>query len=294
MFYKIPEFEYIRVSKIEDALKILKEFEDAKIIAGGTDLIIDMKIGRQRPKRLVDISRLSEIRYIRMSPSSIKIGAGTTLQEIYENFVIKEKALALSEAAGEMASWQIRNVATLGGNLCNASPAADTAPPLLVMDAKLKLLSLDGEREIPIEEFFLGPRKTALRRDELLYEIEIPIRSGRTSAYMKLGRRDAFTLSIVSVAVSIITIDEKIEDVKIALNAVAPTPVRAKSAEDFLIGKRVNESNIHQAAELVDKDIKPISDVRASAEYRRKVAKVLTRDALLKAIERQKARGEGA
>ncbi len=286
MFYRIPKFNYYRVESLDEALDLISRLDDFKVLAGGTDLIIDLKVRRYTVKNVVDISRIKELSYIADDGDKIRIGALTKLQAIAESPVVKEKAPVLAEAVREMASWQVRNIATIGGNLCNASPAADTAPPLLVLNASLKLVSREGEREIPITEFFLGPRKTALKSNELLKEIVIPYEPGCGSSFIKLGRRNSFTLSVVAVATLVKVEENKFKDVRIALNSVAPIPVRAREAEKYLKGKEVSLSNIVGAAKLVLHDISPISDVRASAEYRKEMSIVLTKDSLIKSLSR--------
>lgn len=279
MYYRLPQFEYSRPNNLQQAIEIMRE-GDWKPLAGGTDLLIDMKIGRQSPKKIIDISRLKELRYVRMDGQKVVIGGGSRLQELLENVIIKEKIPLLSSALYEMASWQVRNVATLAGNLCNASPAADSAPPLLVHGAKVKLASYSGSRTLPLSEFFQGPRKTLLSSNELLEEIEVPILEGYHYWYYKLGRRNAFTLSVVSMAVAVKIEDGIFSDVRIALGSVAPKPVRALNVERELIGKEAKADEVARAVELVSEDIAPISDVRASAEYRRKVTKILLKDSL--------------
>jgi carbon-monoxide dehydrogenase medium subunit len=234
----------------------------------------------------VDISWLKDLDYIVDEGEQIRIGALTRLQTILESKVIKEKVSVLADAIEVMASWQVRNVATIGGNLCNASPAADTAPPLLVLDAKLKLLSKEGVRVISIGDFFIGPGRTILKPNELLTEILIPYSDeGVASAFIKIART-AMDLAKVNVAASLKTENEVITDVKIALGSVAPTPIRAFEAEKSLIGKEYNEENVRIAAEIASKEIKPITDIRSTAEYRREVTKVIVRDVLMKAYER--------
>ncbi|MEM0475133.1 MAG: xanthine dehydrogenase family protein subunit M [Zestosphaera sp.] len=288
MFYKIPEIEYVRVSELDEALRLLSRKEDVKVLAGGTDLVVDLKIGRYKPKTIVDISGIRSLRYIVDEGDKVRIGALTRMQDIVESPVIREKLPVLAEAASMLGSWQIRNMATVGGNLCNASPAADSAPPLLVHEAKIKLTSIEGTREIPITEFFTGPRKTVMYKTELLHEIVVPYDAdfARSYSYVKVGRRNSFTLSVVAIAAVLKIRNKRIEDVRIALNAVAPTPVRARSVESFLKGKEVRSDVIEEASELVLNDISPISDVRASAEYRKHISRVLVKDALLKALER--------
>ncbi len=286
MFYKLPDFNYYRPKTLKEALILVSELNDFKILAGGTDLIIDMRIKRYVPRNIIDISSINELKYIVDEGDRVRIGALTTLQELLESRIIKDKLLLLAEAIESMASWQIRNLATIGGNLCNASPAADTAPPLLVYEAKVKVRSLKGEREIPISKFFLGPRKTALEKNEILTEIVVPYVKNVGTAFMKLGRRKAFTLSVVSVATLVSVNGDSFAEARIALGAVAPTPIRAYTVESYLKGKKVGLDVISEGAKLVLKDISPISDVRASAEYRKDMSVVLTRDALVKSLER--------
>jgi carbon-monoxide dehydrogenase medium subunit len=293
VFYKLPEIEYVRVSELDEALRLLSRKEDVKVLAGGTDLVVDMKIGRYRPKIVIDISGIKDLRYIVDEGDKVRIGALTRMQDIVESPVIREKLPVLAEAVSMLGSWQIRNMATVGGNLCNASPAADSAPPLLVHEARIKLASIEGTREIPITEFFVGPRKTAMYKTELLQEVIVPYDAdfAKSYSYVKLGRRNAFTLSVVAVATVLKVRDGVFEDVRIALNAVAPTPVRARSVESFLKGREVGSEAIEKASELVLNDISPISDVRASAEYRKHASKVLVKDTLLKALEKAGLKG---
>ncbi len=284
MYYRLPSFNYYKPKSLREALHTISELDDYKILAGGTDLINDMRIKRYLPKNIVDISAISELKYIIDEGSRVRIGALTTLQEIAESDVVRKKLPLLAETVENMASWQIRNIATIGGNLCNASPAADSPLPLLVYEATLVLVSKDGKREVPIEKFFLGPRKTVLRKGEILYEIVVPCYDGVGTSFIKLGRRNAFTLSVVGVATMVKVSNGVFEDVRIALNSVAPTPIRAHSVEEFLKGKKVSIDVINEGAKHVRKDISPISDVRASAEYRADMAVVITRDSLIKSL----------
>ena len=286
MFYRLPQFKYYRPQVLDEALKLLNELDEAKVIAGGTDLLIDMRIGRYRPKNIIDINDLNELKYIVDDGDWIRIGALTRLQELIDSEIVREKLPILYEAVYHMASWQIRNMATIGGNLCNASPAADTAPPLMVLEAKLRVISIEGERTIDVREFFSGPRKTVLKRNELLKEIMVPVYKDYGYSYMKLGRRNSFTLSIVSVASLLKVEDNVFSDVRIALNSIAPTPIRAFSVEKYLVGRKVTIDSIKAASKLVVKDISPVTDIRATAEYRRDMAIVLTYDALKVALKR--------
>ncbi len=285
MFYILPRYKYYRPTDLGEALELINELENARVLAGGTDLLIDMRIGRYRPEHVIDISGLNELKYIRSDDRYVYIGSLTTLNTILRTDIIKKKAPLLYHAVYNMASWQIRVRATIGGNLCNASPAADTAPPLLVYDAELVLTSVDGDRIVSIHEFFKGPRKTVLKKNELLREIRIPIESNYGYAYRKLGRRNAFTLSVVSVATMVKISDDVYKDVRIALNSIAPTPVRARNVEKYLIGKRIYEQYINEASRLVVNDISPITDIRSTAEYRRKASIILVYDTLLESTK---------
>ncbi len=293
MFYRLPEFNYYKTSTLREALELIDRLDDFKVIAGGTDLVMDLRIGRYKPRNIIDISEVKELNYIVDEGDHIRIGALTRLQEIMESPIVKAKTPVLAEAIHQMASWQIRNIATIGGNLCNASPAADTAPPLMILEAKLKLISRNDERIVPITEFFLGPRKTVLRKNELLAEIIVPYEKDAGTSMIKLGRRTAFTLSIVAVATLVRVENGKFKDVRVALNSVAPKPIRARSVEEALKGKEVSLEVVEEASKLVVNDISPISDVRASAEYRKEMSIILTRDSLLKSLERIGYRIEG-
>ncbi len=283
----IPPYRYLRPKNLQEAVEQLGRYgEEAKILAGGTDLIPMIRDCLITPKTMIDISFLDELRYIREEGDMIKIGALTTHSEILKSPLINGKTGVLAKAEKVLGATQIRNRGTIGGNLCNASPAADTAPPLMVLNAKLKAISVEGERIIPIEEFFTGPRKNALKPNEILVEVQVspePEKSG--SSFIKLGRRRALTLSVVSTAALIVMDGVKCRDARIALGAVAPTPVRAKETEKLLINKELNGEVISSAAEKVVEEINPITDIRGSAEYRKEMSKVLTKRCLLEALE---------
>ncbi len=287
MYYLLPDFRFVKPETLREAFREL-ETEGAAPIAGGTDLVIDMKVGRRKPDKLVYIAHLPELNGIRDAGDSIIIGAVTKLQSIVDSELLRKHAPVLPEAVNEMASWQIRNIATIGGNLGNASPAADTAPPLYVLDAKVVIRGPGTERVMPVREFFVGPKKNALRKGELIQAIIVPKVAGEGvgMSYIKIGRRQAFTLSIVSVATLVKVEGNEIVDARVALNAVAPTPVRAPHVEEALKGSKATAEAVMKAAEEVLKDISPISDVRASKEYRRLLSVALTRESLLTSLRR--------
>jgi len=278
----LPRFEYFAPSTLGDVVKLLKEHGDgARLLAGGTDLLQNMKKRITSPSAIVDLNKVLELAFIEMRGNELRIGATMRLNEIKEAHVVQEKASVFAEAIGFLACHPIRNRATIGGNLCNASPAADTAPPLLALDASVKLQGPDGEKLVLLSEFFTGPGKTVRRPDEVLREVIIPCREGR-SAFLKLGRRKGFTLSIASVAAFGAITDGKFDEVRVALGAVAPTPIRSQKVEEALKGKEISEELIEKTAELVKEEVNPITDIRASAAYRREMACVLTKRALIK------------
>jgi len=287
--YTIPEdIEFIIPGDLKETLVLMSKLSDVKVLAGGTDLVVDLKTGRFKPKYVIYIGGLRELEYIRDIDGALHIGALTTIQEILDSKIIAEKTPLLRAAAEKFAYWQIRNIATIGGNLCNASPAADTAPPLLVYDAIIKAESVRGSRLIPIREFFKGPRQTALEQDELVTEIIIPYKGLENSShsYFKIGRRRGHDISLIAIACAVRVERGIISDVRLALNSVAPIPIRALSVEKALIGKKPSIEIIDESSKLVVHDISPIDDVRAPAEYRQYMAKLLTREALLEVLKK--------
>lgn len=278
----LPRFEYFSPSSLSEALKLMKDYQGkARLLAGGTDLVIKMKKRAVIPEAVIDLNKIAALSFIKFAGGSLHIGALTRLTEIKDSPVVKEKAPALVEAISVMASTQIRNRATLAGNLCNASPAADTAPALLVLDASVKLQSADGDRIVPLAQFFMGPEQTVRKPGEIMTEIIVPEPKG-SSTFIKLGRRKAFTLSVAAVAAYAQVSKGKFTEVRVAMGAVAPTPLRAEKVEKALKGKEVSEENIAKASALVKIDCCPITDVRASAEYRTEVSAVLAKRALRK------------
>ena len=287
----LPACEYHRPKRLREALEILGGFKQkCRIVAGGTDLLPGLRQGKMtlfEPVHVVDISSIPGLKGIARKGEWIQIGAATSLTEVTQSPVVRESLPMLVESAGQVGSLQIRNQGTLGGNLCNASPAADTAISLLALDARVCLRSLDRERIVCLDEFFVSPGKTVLKPGEILTKIQVPVsRSTQSSRFVKLGRRNAFTLSIISVATVMRAEDGTFQYVRISLGAVAPTPVRAKKAEEFLIGKRVDESVIDEGARIAAGEVSPISDVRASAGYRIDMAHVLTKRALLACLKK--------
>jgi CO/xanthine dehydrogenase FAD-binding subunit len=289
MMYTIPrDVEIVVARNLREAIEYMSKLKDARVMAGGTDLIVDLKMGRFKPKYVVYIGGLQELKYIHDDGTSLRIGALTTIQEILDSRIVVTKTPLLKAVAEKFAYWQIRNAATIGGNICNASPAADMALPLLVHSALVKVESLEGSRLVNIRDFFKGPRQSELKTGEIVTEIIVPHgdMNGYSYAYFKAGRRLGHDLSLVAVACAVKTGGGVILDARIALNSVAPTPIRAVTVERTLIGKRASPEVIEEVSKLIVHDISPISDVRAPAEYRLHMAKLLTREALLEALGR--------
>ncbi|MGD0917770.1 MAG: xanthine dehydrogenase family protein subunit M [Thermodesulfobacteriota bacterium] len=276
----LPRFEYFLPSSLDDVLMLLKEHgNEARLLAGGTDLIVKMKKCIISPGIIVDLNRVPELSFIELRGDNLHIGAATRLNDIKESEIVREKAPMFAKAIGFLACHVIRNRATIGGNLCSASPAADTAPPLLVLGASVSLQGPERVRAVALSEFFISPGQTILRSDELMSEVIVPCREGR-STFLKFGRRKGFTLSIASVAAFSMVTDGRFEEVKLAMGAVAPTPIRSRRIEEMLKGKQANKNIIEEAAQLAKKVVSPISDVRASASYRREMVYLLTKRVL--------------
>ncbi|MGC8558671.1 MAG: FAD binding domain-containing protein [Nitrososphaeria archaeon] len=276
----MPAFEYIRPASIKETVELLSE-ESTFPIAGGTDLVILINNGKIIPKKVVDITRLG-LSYIREENGEIIIGSNITFQQIAESEKLRRYA-CLVESAKSIGTWQIRNLATIGGNLANASPAADSVPPLLTLDSKVVIVGKDGEREINMEDFFYGPRKTDLKKGELIKEIRFMINKKLQSGWERIGRRSQNTLSVVSVAVSGIVENRKFYNARIALGAASPYPILALRAMQSIEGKELTDEIIEAVAFEASKESKPISDVRGSAEYRRIAITALTKR-LLKSL----------
>lgn len=281
------EFEYFEPGNLKETLELLSRFgEKARLIAGGTDLLVKMKRELLHPEVLISLSRVSELRFIKDGNDSIRIGAGTTLSELEHNPEIGESLSALFEAVRSMGAPAIRNMGTIGGNLGNASPAADTAPPLLAFGAQLRLASLRGERVVPVEDFFLSPGKTILSPDELILEIIIPrpsLNSG--SAFLKLGRV-SYDMAKISVAVFLEREGERCRTCRVAFGSVAPTPVRAPSVEKLLEEEILSKETIERACANPPEEINPIDDVRSTREYRLAVSPVILEETLKAAWKR--------
>ncbi len=282
-YRRLPEFNYLKPKSIQEALALLNEYKgSAKIYAGGTDIIPKLKRREiKTPRYLIDIKGIQRLNYIKNEEDMLRIGALATIDAVEGSPVIRQDYNVLYQAARSMASVQIRNRGTIAGNICNAVPSADSAPALLVLDARVKLLSLQAKRVIGMEKLFAGPNRTNMTAKEMLEEIQIPRPDTHSKGiYIKLSPRHSMDLAVVGVAVLINYDGDSVQNIRIALGAVSPTPMRAKKAEAYLLGKKLDDSSIDSAAQIAAAEARPISDQRASAEYRRDMITVLTRRAI--------------
>lgn len=287
------EFEFLQPESLSEALFQLSDANgEIAVLAGGTDLLLRLRAGDQRPGCLMSLQRLGELQGIEYDAhSGLRVGALVTLRQLVRSPLVQRYYPCLAEAAGRMASEQVRSLATVGGNLCNAAPSADLAPPLLALEARACITRVDGAEWLPLEDFFLGPGHTVLQKHELLKEIRIPPPEG-TAAYLRHTPRAFMDIAVVGVAARVWMQAGSVSGARIALGAVAPTPLRAKRAEAELIGGELTDEQIGRAAALAEEACSPIDDVRGSAWYRRRMVRVLTRRILeqLRHVLAQEAR----
>lgn len=273
-------YDYHRSVSLAEAFA-LSARDGSALIAGGTDLLVALrKKKRAAPARLVSIRSLPELAAIEAGPGLLRIGACAPLAGILAQPVVRERLPALALALAVIGSRQIRNVATLGGNLCNASPGADSAPPLLVYDATVVLAGIDGPRELPLSEFFLGPGRTALRPGEIMTAVCVPLPASAARSVFLRRSRVAMDLATASLAASYELHGGLLKGVRLAAGAVAPTPLRLRTTESFLEGKAVNDETLARAVEIARGEIKPIDDLRGSAWYRSELIGVFLARAL--------------
>ena len=282
----IAPFDYVRPNNLDELCEALSQYgAKAKLLAGGTDLTIALKQRLIHPEVLIDMNRVrKELTGIDVSRSNLIVGAMTTYTELETNPAVIRYARALSEAASQVGTYQIRNLGTIGANLANGSPAADTAPPLIALGAKVHLRNKNGTREMPVEEFITGVKQTAIRPDEVITSVEIPLNERLSSYWMRSAKRNENVISVVSVAVASRVQSNRFEESRIALGAVAPTPILAKKSSAELSGSSINTATIETASKLAAEESKPISDVRASADYRRHLVYVLTKRTINKIV----------
>jgi len=281
------EFEYLAPKTLDEALSLLDNYKDksVRILAGGTDLLVKMKISDLKTDYLINIKNIPELNFIDTA-DGLKIGAAVSLSRIERIGKVKERYPALYEGIKSMAAIAVRNMGTIAGNICNASPAADTVPPLIAYGAEVKLVSKRGERTVLVEDFITGVGKTVIEADEIISQVNIPeINKNSGSAFSKKSRVKA-DIAKINLAVYLEKESNICKDCKIVLGSVAVKAIRVKEAEGLLKGQTVNASLIDEAAEKASEEIKPIDDIRSSVEYRTDVARVMVEDTIKVAWER--------
>ena len=281
-------YSYHRPSTLAEAIAMKADLAGARYVAGGTDLIVRIKSGVERPPALISLRSIPELTAVQSRSGGLRIGAGALLGDLLDHPEMGARHPALREAIAAMGSVQIRNSATLGGNLCNASPAADAAPPLLVYEAEVEVLGSDGAvGRLPIDRLFVGPGRTALQADAVLTAITLPTPDPELRSLFMRKQRVHMDLAITSLAVAL-RIDGAGEcrDVRVAAGAVAPVPLRLRAAEGVLEGRRPTEDLLAKAADAAMDEVAPISDVRAQAGYRRRIVGVFVRRAVAQLTDR--------
>lgn len=288
---------YETPKSIAEAVKLLAAHgEKARPLSGGTDLIIQLRAGTRRPEYVVDVKQIPEMRRISFSlQHGLHLGAAVPCIEVFENADMRRYYPGLTEAAHLIGSLQIQSRASVGGNLCNGSPAADTTPALIALGAKARIAGANGERLVPVEDFCTAPGRTVLQPGELLIDIQVDAPEQHSSdAYQRFIPRNEMDIAVVGVgaAVTLDLADDRVVDARIALGAVGPTAIFAADASKALEGKKLDAAAIENAARLAIAASSPIDDMRGTAEYRRHVVGVLTRRVLAKAAERARQSGQ--
>jgi carbon-monoxide dehydrogenase medium subunit len=277
------EFDYFAPKTLEEALDLYGQFGDgARLYAGGTELVNQMRAGIVKPRQLIDLKQIPGLDTIHLTPTGLKLGALTKIHDIEFSEVIQKAFPAISHAAGSLGSVQVRNKATIGGNICRCSPSADNIPPLLALDATLKIVEKGCEKTVHLPEFLLGPGKTILKPGQIMTEIFVPnLPAYSACTYLKLSPRKQMDLAIAGVAV-MLTTDKtmtKCVNVRIGMGAVGPVPMRAPKTEAILNGNQISDELIAKAADEASTECKPMNDVRATEWYRRKMVAVLVKRA---------------
>jgi CO/xanthine dehydrogenase FAD-binding subunit len=280
---------YDAPSTLDQALGIMKQHgENARAFCGGTDIIIQLRAGVRRTEHLVDIKNIKELRTLSFdAKKGLRLGAAVPCIEVFESELMHRHYPGLTEAAHLIGSLQIQNRASVGGNLCNGSPAADTTPALIALNARARIVGPKGDREVPVEEFVVSPGRTVLQPGEILVELLIPPPAAHSSdAYLRFIPRNEMDIAVVGVGTSITLDGEVVKAARIALGAVGPTPIFATKASESLIGKTLDKAAIEAAAQLAIEAATPIDDMRGTAEFRKHVTGVLTRRTIQIAAER--------
>ncbi|MCF6265688.1 MAG: xanthine dehydrogenase FAD-binding subunit XdhB [Desulfuromusa sp.] len=280
--------KYSKVKSVSEAVSLLEKNPRARLIAGGTDVLIRLREGEEDYTELIDIHDLAELMDIQKRENGdISMGAGVTFSQVMENAIIKESIPVIAQAAGTIGGPQVRNVATIGGNICNGAISADSAAALFVLDAVLEIERVNGARELPVREFYLGPGRVALEHGDVLKAIIVKQENyaGYGANYYKYAMRNAMDIATIGCAATCKLDGEVIEELKIAFTVAAPKPMRAQTAEDGARGKRVTDENIEKIAALVMEDLNPRDSWRASKNFRLQVIRILAKRVITAAIE---------
>ena len=281
-------FELALPESLDDCLRLLAQRgPETKLLAGGTDLLPQMKNGVVIPKRVIDLSGVARVKILECDAKGLRIGSAVPARQVEQDTRVRDTYTAVAESAALLGSVQVRNLASVGGNICNAAPSADMAPPLIAMEAQAVIAGPKGERRVPLSDFFTGVRKTVVGPDELLVEIFVPAPGPHSGGcYIRHTPRRELDIAVVGVAAQVTIANGVCAKARIALAAVAPTPVRATAAEAALEGKALTPELIERAADLAGQAAKPISDQRGSADFRRHLVRILTRRTLTTALAR--------
>jgi len=285
----LKNFHYFAARTVKEAVSLLEAHGDAaKVLAGGTDLIVQLREGLRSADCVLDVKKVPELMELRLGADGLRLGAAVPCYRVYGDEAVRSQYPALADATHIIGGWQIQGRASVGGNLANASPAADSIPPLIAYQAICEIAGPNGRRRIPVEEFCTAPGKNALGRGELLVALQLPPQPpGSGAHYRRFIPRNEMDIAVVGVAANLtLASDGVIQAARVALAAVAPTPVLAREASEFLVGKPAEEDVFREAGDLAKLSASPISDMRGPADYRRHLVGVLTRRVLVTAAER--------
>lgn len=278
-------FDYAAPATLDEALRLYAENPRALLLAGGTDLLVQMKVGRKHADLVIDVKQIPELNSLQYDEEGLTLGASVPCYRVYGSDVVRRRVPALAETASIIGGTQIQGRASVGGNLCNAAPSADTVPLLIALNAQCRIASASGKRTLPVEEFCVAPGRNALAPGELLISLQIPAAPVQSAAhYLRFIPRNEMDIAVAGAGVQVTLSGGSFVSARIALASVAPTPVFAKAAGDSLTGKPVNAESIEAAAKLASDAASPITDMRGTAEYRRHLCSVLTRRALEAAV----------
>ena len=288
MYRVLLPFEFFEPKTVDEAVRLL-DTANSKVMAGGVDLVLKMRLRLTLPDAVIGLQKIPGLDYIESNPAGLRFGALASIRQIELSPLVQKNWAVLYEAVHQIASVQTKTMGTAVGNLCVATPASDIAPPLFVLGAKVKIVGLNYEKLVPIENFFVAVGKTILEPNEIVTEIFVPgMPAGTGSAFLKAAKT-ADDIAKVNAAVMVFITDKICKDARIALGSVAPTPIRVTEAEQALKGQKLDETMFARAAEAAADAVRPISDIRSTAKYRKEMVRVLVKDALAKAAANAKA-----